>query len=102
MKGVSQFIELIYSVQDIGKDILVQKEGKKGSFNVKSYYSSLRAELRVEFPIKEIWEKILTIDMLIKRRRLMVNRCGLCKEKECLLTISQFIMRGQRGYGCFS
>lgn len=56
MEGVSQFKELIYTmkVQDVGEDILVWKEGRKGLYSVKSYCSSLCAKTRVEFLAKEI------------------------------------------------
>ena len=72
---------------------------RRGKFNVKSYYKSLRAENSLFFPAKEIWGsyaplrthffaweavwgKILTIDMLMKRGWSMVNRCSLCKKNE--------------------
>ena len=63
---------------------LVWKEDRKGNFIVKSYYTSLCVETRVDFPTKEIWgpytpmrshfstwqvvwEMILTIDLSTKR-----------------------------------
>ena len=98
-------LELIYLVrmQDKGENILVWNEDRKGSFRVKPYYSSLCSKTRVDFPAKEIQGsqapltmlffslgkqyqgKILTIEMLMKRKWMMVNRCGLCKANNHIL-----------------
>lgn len=73
---------------------------KYGEFTVKSCYELLMGEndTRMEcFPVKQIWkaqalpriaffayeasrECILTIDNLMKRGRVMVNGCYLCKQ----------------------
>ena len=83
------FVRLIYYFFNV----------RRGKFNVKSYYKSLRAENSLFFPAKEIrgsyaplrtcffaweavWGKNLTIDMLMKRVWSMVNRCSLCKKNE--------------------
>lgn len=70
---------------------------------MKPYYSSLCSKTRVDFPAKEIQGsqapltmlffslgkqyqgKILTIEMLMKRKWMMVNRCGLCKANNHIL-----------------
>lgn len=73
--------------------------GKDGIFAVKSYYRQLTLEMGVpvlDFPFKQVWKtkapprmtfftwkackgSILTINMLMRRGRCMVNRCYLCK-----------------------
>ena len=82
---MSWFLEHVSSskVQE-GENTLIWKHEGKGKYSVKSYYISLRAENNLLFPAKEVWglvaplktrffawkavwEKILTVDMLMKR-----------------------------------
>ena len=100
LKEVSWFLEHISpsKVQE-GEDTLIWKNDGKGKYNVKSYCISLRTENNLLFPAKEVWglvaplktrffawkavwEKILTVDMLMKRGWSLVNRCSLCKDSE--------------------
>ena len=82
---VTHFLRFLYSLKvQEGEDTLYWKEGRRGIFNVKSYYCSLRMENNVVFLGKEIWGshaplrtcffaweaiwgKILTVDILMKR-----------------------------------
>ena len=38
-----------------GENTLIWKDDRRGKFNVKSYYNSLRAENNLIFLVKEIW-----------------------------------------------
>ena len=96
LEEMTRFLDYISTVKvQEGEDSLVWKTERRGKFNVKSYYRSLRAENSILFPAKEIlgsyaplrtrffaweavWGKISTIDMLLRRGWFMVNRCSLC------------------------
>jgi hypothetical protein len=69
---------------------------KKGLFKVKSFFNSLACSEGSRFPWKSVWwtrapsravffawsvalDKILTVDNLIKKRVIIVDRCFLCK-----------------------
>ena len=55
LEEVIRFMELISAVKvREGEDSLVWKTERKGKFNVKLYYRSLRAENSILFPAKEI------------------------------------------------
>ena len=99
LEEVIRFMELIFAVKvREGEDSLVWKIERRGKFNVKSYYRSLRAENSILFPAKEIlgsyiplrirffaweavWGKNLTVDMLMTKGWSMINKCNLCKDK---------------------
>ncbi|RVW53791.1 hypothetical protein CK203_101404 [Vitis vinifera] len=82
-----------------GEDFWFGKLRRKGTFKVNSYYRSLKEDNSPLFPEKEVWgsyaplrtrffaweavwDKISTIDMLMRRGWSMANRCNLCKENE--------------------
>nr|CAN80785.1 hypothetical protein VITISV_022938 [Vitis vinifera] len=96
LEEMTRFLDYISTVKvQEGEDSLVWKIERRGKFNVKSYYRSLKDENSPLFPTKEVWGsyaplrtpffaweavwgKISTIDMLMRRGWSMVNRCSLC------------------------
>ena len=56
LEGVNRFLIHISAVKvQEGEDSLIWKIERKGKFNVKSYYRSLKVENNPLFLIKEVW-----------------------------------------------
>ena len=56
LEEVTRFLEHIFAVKiQEEEDSLVWKIERRGKFNVKSFYRSLRAKNSLLFPAKEIW-----------------------------------------------
>ena len=94
-ENVCSFIEFLYSHMPRGEgdDTLTWKLTKKGVFDVHSCYKLLSGPYNEVFPWECIWctkvpkrvslwiagrNGILTIDNLVKRGQVLVNRCCLC------------------------
>ena len=56
LEEVTRFLDHIFTVKvQEGNDSLFWKIEKRGKFNVKSYYRSLKGENNPLFPAKEVW-----------------------------------------------
>ena len=81
------------------EDRMLWKETTNGIFSVKSLYNVLASRRVDQFPNSMIWSpcvptkvsffvyeaswgKVLTLDQLKKRGRILANRCFLCCEEE--------------------
>jgi hypothetical protein len=95
---LASFFSLLYSsrVDRDGVDQLWWSPSHKGTFDVRSFYKVLACKEAVHFPWKSIWwtkvplkvaffawtvalGKILTLDNLIKKQVIVIDRCCMCK-----------------------
>ena len=54
LEEVTQYLDLVYPMTVQGEDTSLWREDRRGSFNVKLYYS-LCDETNIAFPVQDIW-----------------------------------------------
>jgi len=96
---LASFFTLLYTIRldHDGEDKLLWSPSCKGKFDVRSFYNILAYKDTVLFPWKSIWQtkvplkvvffawvaalgKIITLDNLIKRQVIVIDRCCMCKK----------------------